>query len=91
MTWSKPKNSMLKKTAFSTSGDARKLRVNTKKTRPTGCCMIDVSRAGGVVTEEVRVKKEADDTNHQRRADFRSELRVVNVLVCGETETTDGG
>ena len=57
MTWSKPKNSMLKKTAFSTSGDARELRVSTKKTRPTGCCMIDVSRAGGVVTEEVRVKR----------------------------------
>ena len=57
MTWSKPKKSMLKKTAFSTSGDARKLRVSTKKTRPTGCCMIDVSRAGGVVTEEVRVKR----------------------------------
>ena len=48
---------MAKKTAFSTSGDARKVRVNTKKTRATGVCMIDVSRAGGVVTEEVRVKR----------------------------------
>ena len=35
-------------------------------------------------------QKEADDTDDQRRADFRGKLRVVDVFVRGDTKAADG-
>jgi len=57
MSCNKPKKRMDKKTAFSMSGDAKKERRSTRKTRAGVDAMTRFKAAGGSVTALVRVRR----------------------------------